>query len=273
MRGTQPGPRIFCVTARPMKEGTRLNKFLASSGVGSRRACDALVQQGHVVINGQACLNPATHVTADDFVKVHGRRVQPKAIDTIILHKPRGLVCSKNDELNRETIYSLLPDSLHHLNHVGRLDLDSEGLILLTNDGDLANQLLHPSKNIEKEYLVTANQPVQDSHLNQFLSGIYTDEGKLQAKAIERLSPRRFRVVLITGHKRQIRVMFEALGYRIQRLVRVRIGSFQPTDIPPGKWRSLNESDIQLLGQNPPATKPSQPRKALKKPNRKPKSR
>jgi len=285
MRGTRPGPRIFRIDIRPvrpkflpfMDEGTRLNKFLASCGVGSRRACDALVQEGHVEINGQPCLNPATRVAPRDFVKVDGGRVEPKPTGAVIVNKPRGLVCTKRDELERDTIFSLLPPSLRHLNHVGRLDRDSEGLLLLTNDGELTQNLLHPSKNIEKEYLVTANQPVEDAHLDQFLSGLYTEDGKLQAKEIERLSPRRFRVVLITGHKRQIRVMFETLGYRVQRLIRIRIGAFELHDIPPGKWRHLTADDLERLGRTPeskPAPKarrrPAAAKRSVKSPKPKP---
>ncbi|MEM9237925.1 MAG: pseudouridine synthase, partial [Verrucomicrobiota bacterium] len=165
------------------------------------------------------------------------------------------------DELGRDTIYELLPGSLQHLNHVGRLDRDSEGLLVMTNDGSLAQELLHPSKSIEKEYLVTANQIVRDEHLDQFLAGIYTEEGKLQAKEIERLSPRRIRVVLITGQKRQIRVMFQTLGYSVQRLIRIRIGSFELTDIAPGKWRAISPDELALLKVNPDRRKRPQARR------------
>lgn len=234
-------------------DGIRLNKFLASCGVGSRRACDVLVQQGHVEINGHPCLSPAERVKLTDFVKVDGKRVQPKRATTIIFNKPKGLVCSKDDELGRSTIFEALPIQLSHLNHVGRLDRDSEGLLVMTNDGDLAQSLLHPSKDVEKEYLVTANQQFSDAHLDQFLAGVYVEEGKvkLRAKEIERLSPRRLRVVLTTGYKRQIRVMLQALGYTVQRLIRVRIGSFILGDLPPGGWCQLEETEIAALKVNP----------------------
>ena len=234
-------------------EGIRLNKFLASCGVGSRRACDEIVLQGQVEINGRPCLNPAERVQPKDFVKVGGKRVQAKRTTTIIFNKPRGLVCSKDDELGRDTIYSALPVTLAHLNHVGRLDRDSEGLLVLTNDGALAHALLHPSKEVEKEYLVTANQPVTDDHLNLFLSGVYVEDGKvkLRAREIERLSPRRLRIVLTTGYKRQIREMLKALGYGVQRLVRVRIGAFIIGTMEPGAWAQLDAVEIDALGRNP----------------------
>ncbi|GAA5481060.1 pseudouridine synthase [Haloferula sargassicola] len=238
-------------------DGTRLNKFLASCGVGSRRACDAMVQDGHVEINGQPCLNPAERVSASDFVKVDGKRVQPKRTTTIAFNKPKGLVCSKDDELGRHTIFEALPVQLSHLNHVGRLDRESEGLLILTNDGHLAQSMLHPSKDVEKEYFVTANQQVSDEHLDQFLRGIFVEEGKikLRAKEIERLSPRRLRIVLTTGYKRQIRVMLEAMGYGVQRLVRVRIGSVFLSDLPIGAYRPLDPAEIEALTVNPDSRK------------------
>lgn len=240
-----------------MEEGTRINKYLASCGLGSRRACDALVQEGHVEINGQPCLNPATRVGPEDHVKVDGRRVAPKQESVVALNKPRGLVCTKADELRRGNIFDLLPDSMRHLQHVGRLDRDSEGLLILTNDGDLGHAMLHPSKKVEKEYLVTSNQPVTEEHVRTLLSGIYTDEGKLRADRVERLSPRRLSIVLTTGHKRQIRVMLEKLGYRVQRLLRVRIGSLELGNLGTGKWARLSPAEIELLLKNPPLRKPA----------------
>ncbi len=239
-----------------MDEGTRLNKYLASCGVGSRRACDQLVQEGHVEINGQPCLNPATRVGPEDHVKLDGRKVAPKQESVVVLNKPRGLVCTKADELKRGNIFDLLPDSMRHLQHVGRLDRESEGLLVLTNDGDLAHAMLHPSKKVEKEYLVTANQPVADEHVATMLSGIYTEEGRLSADRIERLSPRRLSIVLTSGHKRQIRVMFEKLGYRVQRLLRVRIGSLELGALGTGKWTRLSPQEVGLLLKNPPPAKP-----------------
>lgn len=234
-----------------MAEGIRLNKFLASCGVGSRRACDTLVQEGHVEINGKACLNPAERVEPSDFVKVDGKRVQTKQTSTVLFYKPRGYVCSREDELGRDTIYTILPPALQHLHHVGRLDRDSEGLLVLTNDGDLSQQLMHPSKSVEKEYIVTANQPVLNEHLDLFISGVYVEKQRLRAKEVQRLSSRRYRIVLETGLKRQIRQMFLTLGYQVQRLVRVRIGALELADFPVGAWRPLEAAEIERLQVNP----------------------
>ena len=257
-----------------MPEGTRLNKFLASCGVGSRRACDALVQEGHVEINGKACLNPAQRVEPGDFVRVDGKRVQEKETSTVMFYKPRGYVCSREDELGRDTIYTILPPILQHLHHVGRLDRDSEGLLILTNDGDLSQALMHPSKLVEKEYLVTSNQPVLNEHLDLFLSGVFVEKTRMRAKEVQRLSSRRYRVVLETGLKRQIRMMFQTLGYQVQKLVRIRIGTLELEDFPVGAWRPLEAKEIARLQTNPkpkPARRPAKKaaKKAAKKSTRK----
>ncbi len=230
-----------------MSEGVRLNKYLASCGIGSRRACDELIATGRVEVNGAPCVKLATRVSETDSVRVDGKRVFPKEEIVVIFHKPRGYVCTRNDELGRDTIYSLLPVSLHALHHVGRLDTDSEGMLILTNDGDLSQQLMHPSKSVEKEYLVTSNQAFENAHLDQFLAGVFTEEGKLKAKRIERISARRLKVVLDHGAKRQIRVMFEALGYQVTKLLRVRIGNLWLGDLETGRWAVLNAKEVKML--------------------------
>ena len=231
----------------PAKEGRRLNQYLAACGLGSRRKCEELVTSGRVEVNGTPCLLLGTRVMPDDHVRVDGKRVTPRESVTIIFHKPRGLVCSRNDELGRETIYALLPQAFQSLHHVGRLDLESEGLLILSNDGELSQALMHPSKSVEKEYLVTANQSFENVHLDQFLEGVYTPAGKLRAKSLERLSPRRLRVVLDHGAKRQIRLMLETLGYEVTKLLRVRIGNLWLGDLAPGDWALLNSREIGML--------------------------
>ncbi len=249
-----------------MPDGTRLNKYLASCAVGSRRACDELIQAGRVEVNGSPCSHLATRIQAGDHVKVDGRRVAPREVTIVAFHKPRGYVCSREDELGRDTIYTLLPGTLHALHHVGRLDRDSEGLLILTNDGDLSQRLMHPSKSVEKEYLVTANQAFGNAHLDQFLEGVYTESGKLRAKAIERLSARRIRVVLDHGAKRQIRLMFETMGYTVTKLLRVRIGQLWLGDLEPGHWAVLTPPEVtMLLGTAAPAKKRSSPPATRKK--------
>lgn len=240
-----------------MPTGIRLNKYLASCGLESRRGCDVLIQAGRVEINGQPCLEPGTRVQPDDHVRVDGKRVVLKRSTTILLNKPRGLICTKEDELKRETIYALLPGALQHLHHVGRLDVESEGLLLMTNDGELTQRLMHPSHEVEKEYLVTCDQSYQNEHLDLLISGIYTEAGKLRAKSVKRLSARRLQMILDQGAKRQIRVMLDALGYHVTKLVRVRIGSLWGGDLEVGDYRILTPEEVEKALTNPAPAKRS----------------
>lgn len=233
-------------------EPVRLNKFLASAGEGSRRACDELIQQGRVEVNGEIVVSPGIRVTARDHVRIDGRRVATHDTIVLALYKPPGLVCTRSDEHRRETIYKVLPPMLHSLHHTGRLDLESEGLLILTNDGDLTQHLMHPRSGIEKEYLVTCNQAVTHEDLAKLTKGIYTPDGKLVAKRAEMLSPRRLKIILQHGAKRQIRVMLDALGYKVGRLLRVRIGSLWLGDLKPSEYATLAPAEIAMLLENPP---------------------
>jgi len=228
-------------------EGIRLNKYLASCGVGSRRACDALVQEGEVVINGEACLNPGYRVQPGDFIRAAGRRIEPLEVQTIVLHKPRGLVCTRKDEKHRSTIYELIPPKLHHLAHVGRLDLESEGLLLLSNDGELSQALTHPSHRVKKLYQVTTENAFENSILSQLEKGVFTEVGKAKAVSVKRISSRRLEMVLDTGLKRQIRYMMLAVGHRVKRLVRLRIGDLTLNTLKPGKYRVLEKAEREAL--------------------------
>ncbi len=234
-------------------EEFRLNRYLAACGIDSRRKCDDLIQKGLVYVNGYVCKDLSQKVTTDDFVKIDNKRVLPKQLKTIIFNKPRGCVCTKNDELKRETIYEYLPPTLKHLNHVGRLDQDSEGLLVLTNDGELAQRLAHPSQKLEKEYLVTTNQAYDNEVLDTFLRGVFIGKGmpRAKAKSVKRLSPRRMLITLETGMKRQIRLMCKALHLNVTRLVRVRIGMIIDTGLEPGRWAELSEEDLEMLQTNP----------------------
>lgn len=228
-------------------EGTRLNKYLASAGVGSRRACDSLVQQGEIIVNGEPCLNPGYRVQPGDFVRAHGKHIEPLDIASIVFHKPPGLVCSRSDENNRATIYNLIPERLHHLAHVGRLDLESEGLLILSNDGELTQALTHPSHQVKKLYQVTTENAFENSILSQLEKGVFTEVGKAKAVSVKRLSSRRMEMVLDTGLKRQIRYMILAVGHRVKRLVRTRVGDLSLDNLKPGKWRYLEKSERDAL--------------------------
>jgi len=195
-----------------MSEEIRLNKFVASCTEMSRRQADQIIQEGAVSVNGSICDNPATRVTSDDQVRYKRQVLSPRLPLVVAFHKPRGVVCSRSDERGRKTIYNVLPHKYHHLQHVGRLDLDSEGLLILTNNGELAQKLTHPSQKLEKEYIVTVDQNFENSVPLQLVKGLRIEEGHARAKSAQRISARRLKIVLESGLKRQIRLMLRTLA-------------------------------------------------------------
>ncbi len=233
-------------------EGTiRLNKFLASCGYESRRAADRLIAEGRVEVNGKAIDTPGVRVLPTDFIKVDGRRATPMEEIVLLLNKPRGFVCSREAQGAKGTIFDLLLPKFRHTNYVGRLDADSEGLLLMTNQGALCQEVSHPSGGIEKEYWVTLDQNFDNSVLVQLLKGLRLPEGQAKAKYVSRLSARRASVVLEQGLKRQVRQMFSCLGLRVKKLVRVRIGSLWGGDLEPGTAKLLTPEEVALAGVNP----------------------
>lgn len=229
----------------------RLNRFLAASGLGSRRGCDALIASGAVAVNGSRVEKLATQVGPDDDVRVHGRVIHPSRPVYLLLNKPRGYVVTRSDELGRRTVYTILPPEFGALCHVGRLDRDSEGLLLLTNDGDLAQWLTHPSHEIEKEYEVALDKGFDLAHAAKLLKGIFIEGGRGRFESLRVLAPDRVRVVLKQGIKRQIRLMFHRLGYEVERLRRIRIGGIADARIPSGSFRHLTPREVRSL--RPPA--------------------
>ncbi|MBQ7022763.1 MAG: hypothetical protein IJN29_04235 [Akkermansia sp.] len=236
----------------PAPEGSvRLNKFLAACGYESRRAADRLIAEGRVEVNGKAVDTPGLRVLPTDFVKVDGRHATPKEEVVLLLNKPRGYVCSRDAQGAIGTVYDLLPPKYRYANYVGRLDADSEGLIIFTNNGTLGQSIGHPSGGIEKEYWVTLDQAFDNSVLIQLLKGVRIPEGQAKAKYISRLSARRACVVLEQGLKRQVRQMFSCLGLRVKKLVRVRIGSLWGGDLEPGQATLMTAEQIAQATTNP----------------------
>jgi len=232
----------------------RINRFLAASGLGSRRSCEELIRDGHVTINGHLCLNLATDVTEKDFVKVGSRRILPEKHLYILLHKPRGYLCTVSDTHERRTIFDLLPGQWPRLFHVGRLDRDSEGLMILTNDGDLALRLTHPRYKMEKEYEVLLNRPFDAAaDAPRLLRGVSIEGGRAKAESVKQLSPVLLRIVLRQGIKRQIRLMLYKVGYEVERLIRVRVGPLRLTELRAGEWRALTGAEVEALSAVKPA--------------------
>src|SRR4051795_5887637 len=229
----------------------RLNRFLAAAGIGSRRHCDELIAAGRVTINGKSCTDFSVQPSARDHVKVNGKLVHVAPPLTIILHKPAGFVSTRKDPHARDTVFDLLPAKFSQLFNVGRLDAQTEGLLLLTNDGDLAQRLTHPRYKIEKEYEVTLDRPWDPALAKKLLQGLTLDGQRARLEKIHSIKPTRLRVVLRQGINRQIRRMFYEVGYDVKRLVRIRIGRLHLGDLPRGHWRPLSKAELQSLSFGP----------------------
>lgn len=225
----------------------RLNRFLAAAGLGSRRHCDELIAAGHVTINGKVCTNFSTQPRARDHVKVDGKLVHAAPALTIMLNKPAGFVSTRKDLHARDTVFDLLPEKFSHLFTIGRLDAQTQGLLLLTNDGELTQRLTHPRFKVEKEYEVTLDRHWDPALAPKLLRGILLDGQRAKIARLRSLSPTRLRVILRQGINRQILRMFEAVGYRIKHLLRIRIGNLRLADLPCGHWRALTQQEIQDL--------------------------
>lgn len=225
----------------------RLNRYLALCGLGSRRACEQIILSGGVRINGRPVHELATLVQAGDSVRVRGREMYPASARFIIFHKPSGCLSSRASQGGKPTIYDFLPPEVATLAHVGRLDAESEGLLLLTNDGGMAQALTHPSRHVEKEYEVIIDHPFDSAHTAKLLKGIFLEEGRAKAKHVYVEAPNKLRLVLTQGINRQIRRMFAALGYKVKRLTRLRLGSLRLGRLPRGAWRPLTVREIEAL--------------------------
>jgi 23S rRNA pseudouridine2605 synthase len=225
----------------------RLNRFLAAAGLGSRRHCDELIAAGRVSINGKTCTDFSAQPDARDHVKVNGKLVHVAPSLTIMLHKPAGFVSTRRDPQVRDTVFDLLPAKFSRLFNIGRLDTQTEGLLLLTNDGDLAQRLTHPRYEIEKEYEVTLDRAWEPLLASKLMRGIFLDGRRAKIAQLHSISPTRLRVVLRQGINRQIRRMCEAVGNRVKRLVRIRIGPVRLGDLPRGHWRALTKRELESL--------------------------
>lgn len=231
----------------------RLNRFLASAGLGSRRGVEELITSGQVRINGRVVTDLATKVAPDDAVKVGSRLVRTEQTLTAVLNKPRGFVCTASDDLDRRTIFDLLPPNWPRVYHVGRLDKDSEGLLIVTNNGDLSLALTHPRYKVDKEYEVLIDKPFDPKDREKLLKGFHIMGGRAKCERVEQLGPQHLRLTLNQGIKRQIRLMLYELGYEVERLVRTRLGPLKIGEMRPGEWRLLTGREIAALKSDAPA--------------------
>lgn len=248
----------------PESTGIRLQKFISTAGICSRRAAEELIVQGEVTVNGKPAELGQRVQPGRDRVVVQGHLVEPQAVApmTLAMNKPKGYLCSHGDPHHKRTIYDLLPRELASRRFLcaGRLDLDSEGLLILTTDGELANRLMHPASRVVKRYKVTLNRPFPQSKIPILLRGVEFEGELMKAEKAFPIKVGRadeftdWEVHLHHGKKREVRRLFQALGYRVKRLKRFQIGGFSIRRIPLAKSKVLTERDLRLLFQAPDET-------------------
>ena len=242
----------------PDAEGERLQKVLARVGFGSRRACEELIRDGRVTINGTVAELGARVDEEHDEVAVDGLvvGVRPDLVH-YLLNKPAGVVTTADDPQGRPTVVSLVPPE-PRVHPVGRLDQDTEGLLVLTNDGDLTHRLTHPSFGVEKEYLAEVEGSPSRGALRRLRDGVELDDGPTAPAKVSTVGDHGLRLTIHEGRNRQVRRMCEAVGHPVVRLVRTRIGPLRDRDLPPGAWRVLAPEEVRALAEatNPDSPKP-----------------
>jgi 23S rRNA pseudouridine2605 synthase len=223
----------------------RLNAWLARAGVASRRKADELIKAGRVTVNGEpGQLN--TFVGADDDVRLDGEPLAKQRLAYVLLHKPAGVVTTAHDPQGRPTVVGLV-DHPARVVPVGRLDVDTTGVLLLTNDGALAHRLAHPRYEIDKAYEVESWTRLSDDELRRLRDGVELDDGPTRPAQVRRLDDRRLELVIHEGRNRQVRRMLEAVGHRVRRLHRSRYANLTVDGLAPGEWRELRQDEAHAL--------------------------
>jgi 23S rRNA pseudouridine2605 synthase len=233
----------------------RLQKLIASAGYGSRRWAERLIEQGRVEVNNKtASIGDKAEIT--DRAKIDGRKIDlsrylQQQTKVIILNKQAGVICSNSDDKGRKSVYSLLPKESRWV-MVGRLDLNTSGLLLFTNNGDLANKLMHPSSQIDREYAVRVLGQVENEDLKKFTQGVELDDGFAKFNQITlgggQGANRWYKVVLKEGRKREVRRLWEALGFKVSRLIRIRFGDIHlPDNLRANQYDYLKSKQVKLL--------------------------
>jgi 23S rRNA pseudouridine2605 synthase len=237
----------------------RLNKFLAHAGVGSRRHCEALILAGRVSVDGNTVRNLGTKVEPDQHVCVDGQPLRTEKPVYWLLHKPRGYLCTNHDPARRPLAIDLVPHVPQRVYTVGRLDEASEGLLLLTNDGELANRLMHPRFGVEKTYLVQVAGSPSPEDIHQLLKGIWLSDGHVRARQVKRLKRQGestwMRIVLSEGKNREIRRMLARLGHKVLRLRRIALGPVLLGSLASGKSRRLTGAELSALRKSAGASR------------------
>ena len=230
----------------------RINKYLAECGIASRRGCDELIKEKRVKVNGRVCDLGTEVDEINDSITVDGKKVaRAKKFEYYIMNKPKGCVCTVKDDKGRKTVMDYLPKNTARIFPVGRLDYDSEGLLIFTNDGDLANRLTHPSSEIPKTYLVRIEGTIDDKSLVSLRNGVVIDGQKTNKSNIRVIEEgkdyTKLNVTITEGKNREIRKMFEVVGKNVAFLKRIKIGDLRLTGLDRGEVRKLTKEEVYYL--------------------------
>jgi 23S rRNA pseudouridine2605 synthase len=227
--------------------GERLQKVLAQAGLGSRRACEELIADGRVTVNGEVATLGMRADPDVDAIEVDGARIGVReGLVHYLLNKPAGVVTTASDPQGRPTVVGLVPAE-PRVYPVGRLDADTEGLLVLTNDGELAHRLTHPSFGVDKEYLADVTGAPSRGALRRLREGVELEDGPTAPARVSLVGDHTLRITIHEGRNRQVRRMCEAVGHPVRRLVRVRVGPLADRRLPPGEWRSLTQAEVRAL--------------------------
>ncbi len=232
------------------RAGIRLNKFIADAGICSRREADKLIEQGEITVNGQVVTQLGTKVSRSDKVKYQGKKLVPEKLVYVLLNKPKDFITTTDDPEDRRTVMDLVKNACEErIYPVGRLDRQTTGLLLLTNDGELAKALAHPSHNVRKIYKVELDQPLTRAHLDQIKEGLQLEDGKAQVDEVAILTPdmKTVGIELHIGRNRIVRRIFEFLGYEVVKLDRVMYAGLDKQRLSRGKWRMLTDKEVIRL--------------------------
>lgn len=230
------------------KSKNRLSKVLAAAGVAARRVCEEIIFDGRVTVNGEICKIPQTMVGGRDAITVDGEPIKSKEAKVYyMLNKPHGYVCTHAKHRDTKIVLDLFEGVKERLFTIGRLDKDTAGLLLVTNDGHFANEVIHPSRNIQKEYLVKTDQDVTDDHLKAIASGTLVEGTFVKPVKVSKVRKGTVKVVIMEGKKREVRFLMEAAGLKVHELTRIRLGGLVLGPLPIGTWRPLTEREKKLI--------------------------
>lgn len=226
----------------------RLSKFMASAGVASRRACEELIFAGRVTVNGEVVKLPQTQVNGQEDIVVDGTSIGSKQKKVyFILNKPKGYVCSAKGSSSTKLVLSLFSNVKERLFTVGRLDKDTEGLLIVTNDGHFANSVIHPSKNIQKEYVAKTNNELSPEHLKAIANGTLVEGCFVKPLKVTKVRKGTIKIVIGEGKKREVRMLLEAAGLKVLELTRIRIGNLTLGLLPIGAYREMTPREMELI--------------------------